>query len=227
MKRCALLLTAIVTLLVPRRFFLLLPFSYCCHFAGAEDGFDGTATDGGVRLTWQTASEQNNAGFEVQRKEDQRKDEAGWKQMGYVESKARPRVGPRPKHSLIGTRPLASWSAPHQFRLEQIDLDGSSQGYGPIEVDVQMQKAIRLTAPAPNPVSSTATFSFAVKEEAEASVAVYDMLERKAQALFNGRPMPDESTRLRLDASGLPSGFYIIRFRADGQTRTRRMTVVR
>ena len=93
----------------------------------------------------------------------------------------------------------------HQFRLEQIDLDGSSQVYGPIEVDVQMQEAIRLTAPAPNPVSSTATLSFAVKEEAEGSVAVCDMLGRKVQTLFDGRPTPGESTRLRLPSARRPS----------------------
>lgn len=33
--------------------------------------------------------------------------------------------------------------------------------------------------------------------------------------------------QIDLDASGLPSGPCIIRFRADGQTRTRRMMVVR
>ena len=183
--------------------------------------FEGTATDGGVRLTWQTASEQNNAGFEVQRKAGP----SGWNRVGYVESKADGGITTEAKsyQFVVGDLPVGT----HQFRLRQVDLDGSPQVHGPIEVDVQMQEALRLTVPAPSPVSSTATLSFAVKEEAEASVAVYDMLGRKVQTLFDGRPTPGESTRLRLDASGLPSGPYIIRLRADGQTRTQRMMVVR
>ena len=183
--------------------------------------FEGTATDGGVRLTWQTASEQNNAGFEVQRKAGP----SGWNRVGYVESKADGGTTTEAKsyQFVVGDLPVGT----HQFRLRQVDLDGSPQVHGPIEVDVQMQEALRLTVPAPSPVSSTATLSFAVKEEAEASVAVYDMLGRKVQTLFDGRPTPGESTRLQLDASGLPSGPYIIRLRADGQTRTQRMMVVR
>ena len=183
--------------------------------------FEGTATDGGVRLTWQTASEQNNAGFEVQRKAGP----SGWNRVGYVESRADGGTTTEAKsyQFVVGDLPVGT----HQFRLRQVDLDGNPQVHGPIEVDVQMQEALRLTVPAPSPVSSTATLSFAVKEEAEASVAVYDMLGRKVQTLFDGRPTPGESTRLRLDASGLPSGPYIIRLRADGQTRTQRMMVVR
>jgi hypothetical protein len=173
-----------------------------------------------VRLEWQTASEQNNAGFEVQRKE-----ESGWNQMGFVESKADGGTTTEAQSYRFTAEDLPIGT--HQFRLKQVDLDGSSQVHGPISVDVQMQEAIRLTAPAPNPVSSTATLSFAVKEEAQAIVAVYDLLGRKAATLFEGTPTPGESTPLRLDASTLPSGAYLLRLRAAGRTETQRVTVLR
>jgi surface protein len=182
--------------------------------------FEGTATDDGVRLTWQTASETNNAGFEVQRKE-----ESGWNQMGFVESKADGGTTTKAQSYQFTATGLSVGT--HQFRLKQVDLDGSSQVHGPISVDVQMQEALKLTAPAPNPVSSTATLSFAVKEQAEATVAVYDLLGRKAATLFEGTPTPGESTPLRLDASTLPSGAYLLRLRAAGRTETQRVTVLR
>jgi surface protein len=182
--------------------------------------FNGTATDKGVQLTWQTASEQNNAGFEVQRKE-----ESGWNQMGFVDSKANGGTTTEAQSYRYTVEDLSVGT--HQFRLKQVDLDGSSQVHGPINVDVQMQEALKLTAPAPNPVSSTATLSFAVKEKAQVTVAVYDMLGRRAATFFDGRPTPGESTRLHFDASDLPSGSYIIRLRADGQTETQRMTIVK
>jgi len=183
-------------------------------------GFNATANGKSVRLTWRTAAETGNAGFEVQR---QRED--GWTQVGFVDSKAS--SGSTTETQSYGFMAEDLSVGTHQFRLKQVDLDGSSEVHGPITARVQMQEAIRLTPPVPNPVSSTATLSFAVKDQAEARVAVYDMLGRKVSTLFEGRPTPGESTRVRLDAGSLPSGSYIIRLRADGQTETQRMTIVR
>jgi len=182
--------------------------------------FDGTAVGGNVQLTWKTASEQNNAGFEVQRKED-----SGWDQMGYVESNVEGSTTTETQSYRYTAEDLPVGT--HQFRLKQVDLDGSLSIHGQISVDIQMQEALKLTALAPNPVSSTATLSFGVKEKGQATVAVYDMLGRKTAVLFEGSPTSGESTRLRLDASDLPSGLYIIRLRADGKTQAQRMTVVR
>jgi len=173
-----------------------------------------------VRLTWQTASEQNNAGFEVQRKE-----ESEWNQMGYVESKASGGTTTEAQSYRYTATDLSVGT--HQFRLKQVDLDGSSQVHGPISVDVQMQEALKLTAPAPNPVSSTATLSFAVKEQAEATVTVYDMLGRRVTTLYDGTPTPGQQQRVQMDASTLPSGAYLLRLRAAGRTETQRVTVLR
>ena len=185
-------------------------------------GFQGTATKRGARLTWKTASEANNAGFEVHRRP---REDAGWKQIGYVESKAEGGTTTEAKSYQHTVEDLSVGT--HRFRLKQVDLDGSSQVYGPISVDVQMQEALKLTAPAPNPVSSTATLSFAVKEQAEATVAVYDLLGRRVQTLYGGTPTPGQQQRVQMDASTLPSGAYLLRLRAAGRTETQRVTVLR
>jgi hypothetical protein len=183
---------------------------------------DGTtAGEKAVRLTWQTASETNNAGFEVQRKVE----ESAWQQVGYVESKAEGGTTTEAQSYQFTAEDISVGT--HQFRLKQVDLDGSSQVHGPISVDVQMQKALKLTTPAPNPVSSTTTFSFAVKEQAEATVTVYDMLGRRVATLYDGTPTPGQQQRVQMDASTLPSGPYLLRLRAAGRTETQRVTVLR
>ena len=90
-----------------------------------------------------------------------------------------------------------------------------------------VQMALKLTAPAPNPVSSMATLSFAVKEQAQATVAVYDMLGRRVQTLYDGTPTPGQQQRVQMNASTLPSGTYLLRLRAAGRTETQRVTVLR
>lgn len=182
--------------------------------------FEATATERGARLTWQTASETNNAGFEVQRQK-----ENGWTKIGYVQSKA-------PGGSATETQSydFAATGLPvgtHQFRLKQVDLDGSSTIIDPVSVSIDMQEAVKLEAPAPNPTSGTATFSFAVKEQAETRIRLYNILGQKVATAYKGIPQAGEEQRAQIDVSSLSSGTYFLRLSADGQTQIRRLTVVR
>jgi hypothetical protein len=115
----------------------------------------------------------------------------------------------------------------HRFRLKQVDLDGSTTVTDPVTVELTMNETLRLSAPAPNPIRTQATLSFAVKTEAETVVTLYNVLGQQVRTLYDGQPTAGEAQRVRLDATGLSSGVYIVRLKAQGQTRTRRVTVVR
>jgi hypothetical protein len=183
--------------------------------------FDARANGGEVVLSWKTASETNNAGFEVQRK----KERNGWTQIGYVDSKAE---GGTTTQSIsyqytADHLPVGS----HQFRLKQVDLDGSSTLTDPVSVTIQMQEAVDLTAPVPNPASGTANLSFAVKKQTETTIRLYNTLGQQVATVYEGTPQPGEQQRIQLDVSGLSSGAYFLRLRAGDRTVTERMTVVR
>ncbi len=89
-----------------------------------------------------------------------------------------------------------------------------------------MQERLRLTDPAHNPVSGQTTVSFAVKEDCRATVTLYNVLGQKVKTLYEGIPPSGEAQTLRLDASTLSSGVYVLRLHVNGQSRTRRVTVV-
>ena len=182
--------------------------------------FNATATDGSARLTWQTASETNNAGFEVQRQK-----ESGWTQVGYVESKAPGGSATEPQSYSFAVKDLPV--GVHQFRLRQVDLDGSSTLIDPVRVDIQMQESVKLMAPAPNPTRNTATFSFAVKEQTETTIRLYNMLGQRVATVYKGTPTAGEEQTTRVDVSSLSSGAYFLRLRANGNMETRRVAVVR
>ncbi|MFB6231888.1 MAG: T9SS type A sorting domain-containing protein [Salinibacter sp.] len=182
--------------------------------------FDGTAVETSVRLAWQTVSETNNAGFEVQRQDD----EDGWTQIGYVRSKA---SGGTTTQALsyrfeTGELPVGK----HQFRLRQVHLNGASTLSDSVTVRVQMQEALRLSAPAPNPTRSGATLRFGTKEAEHAELALYDALGRRVRTLFQGRSGGGRMQTVRLRAGSLSAGTYFLRLRAGGQARTRRVTIV-
>jgi hypothetical protein len=183
--------------------------------------FDAATNNGSVSLTWQTASETNNAGFRVQHQT-----ESGWATLGFVRSQAsggttteaqsyRYRVD---QNLDLGT---------HRFRLKQEDLDGSTSLSDVVTVDVRMNEEMSLKAPAPNPTRGQTTLSFAVKEASETTVALYNVLGQRVKTLFEGTPQAGQLNDVEFDVGGLPSGMYFIRMQADGQTRTERLTVVR
>lgn len=86
-------------------------------------------------------------------------------------------------------------------------------------------QTLRLRAPAPNPVRGPVRIRFATPERQTASLRLYDMLGRVVRTFGGGRVKGRQE--VRADLSGLASGAYFLRLRSEGDTRTRRITVVR
>jgi len=175
-----------------------------------------------VELTWQTASETGNAGFRVQHRTQS---DSSWSRIGFVESRTEGGTSTEALRYRYTAENLTVGT--HQFRLKQMDLDGSAQVHDPVTVDLQMQEALRLEAPAPNPVRSQATLSFAVKEPTEARITLYNTLGQAVRTVYRGTPGAGEGQTVDVSTTGLSSGAYFLRLRADGRTETRRLTVVR
>lgn len=184
--------------------------------------FTVRASDGDALLRWQTASETNNAGFEVQHRSPA---SDSWATLDFVESKAS--GGTSTNAFSYRFRAETETPGTHRFRLRQVDADGTATLTDPVALQIRMKEALRLSPPAPNPVSDDANFSFAVKEASRATVTVYNSLGQRVATLYEGRVPGGEPQHLQVSTSDLPSGMYVLRLQANGQTRTQRVTVVR
>jgi hypothetical protein len=181
--------------------------------------FSSAVQNSEVILKWQTVSETNNAGFEVQRqKEDM------WEKIGFVDSKAEGGTTTETLSYSFAVEKLPVGT--HRFRLKQINLDGSSTLTNPVSARVQMEESLRLSTPAPNPVSNTATLSFVVKEQAETRITLYNTLGQKVATVYRGTPQAKERQIVQLDAGNLSSGSYFLRMESGGQVRTEQLAVV-
>ena len=183
--------------------------------------FGAVANDGGARLTWQTASETGNAGFEIQH---QRPAAATWARLDFVESRAPSGTTTEPQAYRFDVGTLEAGT--HRFRLRQVDLDGTESLSAPVALRVQMTRAAWLSPPAPHPVADRATIAFAVRETAETTVALYDLLGRRVKALYRGTPRAGETRRVALDTRGLASGTYVVRLQAGASIESQPVTVV-
>lgn len=184
--------------------------------------FDGVQAGRSARLRWTTASEQGNAGFRVQHLGPAAD---AWTQMGFVESAAPGGTTTQSNTYRFTTGTLAA--GVHRFRLEQVDLDGSTHLHAPLSVEVTLQRPIQISGPYPNPVRDQATISFAVKEAAETTITLYNVLGQTVSTLYRGTPAAGAVKTAYLDASTLPNGVYVVRLRAGERTELRRLTVVR
>jgi parallel beta-helix repeat protein len=86
--------------------------------------------------------------------------------------------------------------------------------------------AFSLSQNYPNPFNPETTIRFTVKEPGRVSLKVYDMLGNEAAVLVD-RFCSAGNHSIRFDASGLPSGMYVVRMDAAGLTASRKMTVMK
>jgi hypothetical protein len=180
--------------------------------------FVGTAEDNAAKLEWTTATEQNNAGFQVQRKVDgsfQNIDGA------FVEG-----AGTSEEPQSYSYRVEDLDAGQHTFRLKQVDVDGGSSFSKETTVKVGLDSQYELKA-YPNPISEQATIKFAVKESQDVTLELYNTLGQRVQVLHQGAVPSSQTRTVSLQASDLSSGLYIVRMRGESFSTTKSVTVVR
>jgi hypothetical protein len=175
---------------------------------------DGTT----AQLQWETLSETNNAGFEVQHAAG----DGNFQAQGFVEGRGTTDTPQQYNFLIDGLEP-----GTHQFRLKQVDLDGTSQLSEARVVEVGLSEAVVMETVAPNPVHNQGTLRFAMQKAEPVTVSVYNVLGQRVQTLFDGTPSPGQLYEVTIDASTLSSGTYFVRIEGDSIQKTRRVAVVR
>jgi len=176
--------------------------------------------EGAVRLKWQTASETNNSGFEVQR---QSESGASWTTAQFVEGAG---TTSKPQSYQFTDRDVPYEAETVRYRLKQVDLDGSTDLSKVVEVRLGAPDRLALQAPFPNPSQNQATVRYELPEATEVQLGVYDLLGRRVATPVDGQKNAGRS-QFQFRTQQLPSGTYILRLQAAEQTRTQRLTVVK
>jgi hypothetical protein len=179
--------------------------------------------DKAVRLTWQTASEQNNAGFYVQR---QSASDGSWRRLGFVESKAAGGTTAEPKSYRFTDRGLPYAADTLTYRLRQVDTDGTAHHTDAVPLALEPPTQPELKAPVPNPASRQATLRFSVPAATSVRIGVYDLLGRQVATAADGRREAGRHEQ-QMDLSGLPSGMYFLRLRVGDEVQSQKLTVLR
>jgi hypothetical protein len=181
-----------------------------------------TLTGNSVSLTWATASEINNFGFEVQRSVD------GKSFVSIVGSFVRGNGTTNQFHSYsyVDADPAGAVS----YRLKQMDLDGTVNYTDPVQLSTttgvaeQKPDVFALEQNFPNPFNPSTRIAFTTTKEGPVSLRVYDLLGREVALLVNENRVPGRYDE-RFDAGRLASGVYIYTLKTPEGERSSRMVL--
>lgn len=185
---------------------------------------DFTALLNGKRATlrWQTATETNNAGFEV-RHQGPSGDE--FEPLGFVESNSASGTTQKSESYRFQTEELLPGN--HRFRLRQVDLDGTETLVDTAAVSVQAGRTLALKSAGKNPVVQSTRVSFSVEKRGRVTVALYNTLGQEVKRLWEKPVEPEEAYTVEVKTSDLASGAYFVRLDGPGGRRTERIDVIR
>lgn len=162
-----------------------------------------------ILLTWVTATETNNRGFEVQRS-NVGGQLSVWETIEFVNGNGTTTL----THSYSFTNKNIT-PGKYCYRLRQIDFDGSYKYSKEIVVEVTAPIKYSLEQNYPNPFNPTTTISFSLPADAKVSLSVFDVLGREVTTLIK-KTMTAGYYDIDFNASAYPSGVYLYRLRAEG-----------
>lgn len=193
--------------------------------------FRATVSNNTVELNWETRSETNNRGFEVERSqksptgmEGQKvKSQMEWKSIGFVEGKGtttEPVTYSFTDHNLT--------SGKYAYRLKQIDVDGTVKYSDEIETEVNAPMEFLLEQNYPNPFNPTTIISWQSPVGSRQILKIYDILGNEVVTLVDEyREAGRYNVEFTINNLQLSSGVYYYRLKAGDYVETKKMILLK
>ena len=179
--------------------------------------FVASNINGNVVLNWNTATETNNSGFEIQKSSDR----INFSNISFV-----PGFGTTTETRSYTYTDNSVTNGKYYYRLKQIDYNGAFAYSDIIEVDVASPIDFALSQNYPNPFNPSTIISFSIPQSSFVTLKVYDILGNEITTLVNETK---EAGRydINFDALGLSNGVYFYSIKAEDFTSTRKMILIK
>ena len=180
-----------------------------------------------VVLTWTTATEKNNRGFEVERKvsSKQKSVSSQWESIGFVAGYG---TTSDPRSYSFTDNNLKN--STYSYRLKQIDFDGSFSFSNEVEVDVNAPLTFSLNQNYPNPFNPSTQISYTIPKDGYVSLKVYNTIGQEVATLVNGNVQAgSHEVTFNPESMGvsISSGVYYYRLELDGKVLVKKMMVLK
>lgn len=164
--------------------------------------FTAYLKSGTVSLSWNTATEINNFGFEIER----RSGSGEWMTIGFVAGHGNS-SSPR---SYSFSDDVASLRGAVSYRLKQIDRDGTTEYSSTVMVNQNAAGTVDVISAYPNPFNPTTTVNFTLAAASTVQLGLHDITGREVKSILNGAVLGEGAHSQTVNADGLPSGRYFL-----------------
>jgi len=186
------------------------------------NNFSANVDNGKIYLNWETATETNNLGFYIERKEIfSDGNENDWREIGFKEGKGN---STERNYYSFTDQPLNDGN--YFYRLRQMDYDGTCKYSNELEVSLFTVKDFELSQNYPNPFNPSTTISFQLPEESFITLKVYDAIGTEVETIAEGK-YPAGVHEVVFNVDKLSSGLYLYRITSGNVELTKKMMVVK
>ncbi len=174
-----------------------------------------------VVLMWQTATEINNYGFDIERSLILESEPVNYKKIGFTSGNGN-------SNRTIDYEYMDRDLTPgkYAYRLKQIDTDGKFTYSNGIEIEVGNINNFNVSQNYPNPFNPNTNINFNLPYSGFVTLVVYDILGNEITTLINEELSAGNYTK-NFDATNLSSGVYFYKLNAGKFSETKKMMLVR
>jgi len=190
--------------------------------------FTGRISGRDIVLNWSTASEENNAGWEIQRQEDSpstplrdQSEKVEWETIGFVAGKGTTTES----QNYVFSSPVTRNPSPVTLRLKQLDLDGTVS-FSQILTIENKPEEFSLQQNYPNPFNPSTKIDFSLPESGYAKLVVFDLLGREVKTLIDQNLEAGFHSAV-YDAGNVAAGVYFYQLTFNGKVETRKFTLLK
>jgi hypothetical protein len=181
--------------------------------------FTAAAKNNKVTLSWTTATEVSNYGFDVERASTSLG--ITWAKIGFVQGHGNsnsPMI-----YSFVDSNPA---SGDVQYRLKQIDFGGTYEYKGVVEVKVQTPTEFKLAQNFPNPFNPETTINYQLPTSGHVTLKICDLLGKEVTELVN-EEKSSGNYEVKFNATSLPSGIYFYKLQSGPFTQTNKLLLIK
>lgn len=174
--------------------------------------------DGFILVEWETATEVNNLGFNIERK----KENEGWIKIAFIEAKGTSSISQL--YSYKDTDQLVTGI--YYYRLKQIDLNGSYRYYDKSKVEIKNPNTFELLQNYPNPFNPVTSIKYIIPKKSFIQIKIYNVLGNEVATVVN-EEKSEGFYETSFDGSQLSSGIYYLQMKADDFQSIKKMILIR
>ncbi len=174
--------------------------------------FTSSVTGNNIQLSWQTATEINNKGFEVYRNGNK---------IAFVDGN-----GTTTEKQDYSFTDKALQSGIYNYRLNQIDFDGRQRVVGELTVSLELPGNYSIEQNYPNPFNPSTKIKYSIPVSGFVTLKVFDELGKEVAALVN-EVKPAGTYEAEFNAANLSSGIYYYRMQSQNKMFVKKMILLR